>query len=128
MVSTLKMKGKRYIFSFTALRVRSMQRIATRAMATAPTVAPEKAGQTIRKTYPNFKVIVLNDDVNTFQHVADCLMKYIPHMTHDLAWELTNQVHFDGQAVVWIGPKEQAELYHQQLRREGLTMAPLEAA
>ncbi|MEO1144897.1 MAG: ATP-dependent Clp protease adapter ClpS [Cyanobacteria bacterium J06638_22] len=97
-------------------------------MATAPTVAPEKAGQTVRKIYPNFKVIVLNDDVNTFQHVADCLMKYIPQMTQDRAWELTNQVHFDGQAVVWVGPQEQAELYHQQLRREGLTMAPLEKA
>jgi len=69
----------------------------------------------------------LNDDFNTFDHVADCLMKYIPNMNSDLAWELTNQVHFDGQALVWSGPLEQAELYHQQLRREGLTMAPLEA-
>jgi len=102
--------------------------IQPRAMATAPTVAPEKTNQTVRKTYPNFKVIVLNDDFNTFQHVAECLMKYIPQMTRDRAWELTNQVHFDGQAVVWVGPQEQAELYHQQLRREGLTMAPLEEA
>jgi ATP-dependent Clp protease adaptor protein ClpS len=30
--------------------------------------------------------------------------------------------------VVWCGPQEQAELYHQQLRVEGLTMAPLERA
>lgn len=104
------------------------QRIETRAMAAAPTVTPEKTKQTVRKTYPNYKVIVLNDDVNTFQHVAKCLMKYIPQMTHDRAWELTNQVHFEGQALVWAGPQEQAELYHQQLRREGLTMAPLEAA
>ncbi len=92
------------------------------------TVTPDRTTSTVRKTYPNFKVIVLNDDENTFQHVADCLLKYIPGMTSDMAWELTNQVHFDGQAIVWTGPKEQAELYHQQLRREGLTMAPLEAA
>lgn len=94
----------------------------------SPTVTPDKVSQTVKKTYPNFKVIVLNDDFNTFQHVAECLLKYIPQMTSDRAWELTNQVHFDGQAVVWVGPQEQAELYHQQLRREGLTMAPLEAA
>lgn len=99
-----------------------------RAMATAPTVAPEKTGQTIHKTYPNYKVIVLNDDFNTFQHVAECLMKYIPQMTSDRAWDLTNQIHFEGQAIVWVGPQEQAELYHQQLLRAGLTMAPLEAA
>lgn len=90
-------------------------------------IAPTKSSQVTRKPYPNYKVIVLNDDFNTFDHVAGCLMKYIPNMNQDLAWELTNQVHFEGQALVWSGPLEQAELYHQQLRREGLTMAPLEA-
>jgi len=101
---------------------------AVSAMATAPTIAPERSSQVTRKPYPNYKVIVLNDDFNTFQHVAECLMKYIPGMTSDRAWELTNQVHYEGQAIVWIGPQEPAELYHQQLRRAGLTMAPLEAA
>ena len=94
-----------------------------------PIASPkEKQEQkTVRKPYPSYKVIVLNDDVNTFQHVAQCLMKYIPHMTSDRAWELTNQVHFEGQAIVWVGPQEPAELYHMQLKRAGLTMAPLEA-
>ncbi len=97
------------------------------AISSSPTIAPERSTQLTRKTYPNFKVIVLDDDFNTFQHVHDCLVKYIPDMTSDRAWELTNQVHFEGQAIVWVGPQEQAELYHQQLRRAGLTMAPLEA-
>jgi len=98
------------------------------AQATAaPTVAPSRAGQTTRQHHPNYKIIVLNDDFNTFQHVAECLLKYIPGMTPDHAWELTNQVHYDGQAIVWAGPLEQAELYHMQLGMEGLTMAPLEA-
>ncbi|HEY9808181.1 MAG TPA: ATP-dependent Clp protease adapter ClpS [Halomicronema sp.] len=100
----------------------------TQAMANSPTVTPDRVNQVIQKPYPNYKVIVLNDDFNTFQHVAECLMKYIPGMTGDLAWELTNQVHFQGQATVWVGPQEQAELYHQQLSRAGLTMAPLEKA
>jgi len=100
----------------------------TIAMATSPTVAPERSSQTVRKEYPNYKIIVLNDDFNTFQHVAECLIKYVPNMTPDRAWELTNQVHYEGQAIVWVGPLEQAELYHQQLSRAGLTMAPLEAA
>ena len=97
-------------------------------MATAPTVTPDKASQVTRKPYPNYKVIVLNDDFNTFEHVAECLMKYIPGMSGDRAWDLTNQIHYEGQAIVWIGPQEAAELYHQQLRRAGLTMAPLESA
>ncbi|MBD2137983.1 ATP-dependent Clp protease adapter ClpS [Anabaena sp. FACHB-1237] len=97
-------------------------------MAAAPTVTPDRVNQTVRKPYPNYKVIVLNDDFNTFDHVAKCLMQYIPGMSSDRAWELTNQVHYEGQAIVWVGPQEPAELYHQQLRRAGLTMAPLEAA
>jgi ATP-dependent Clp protease adaptor protein ClpS len=97
-------------------------------MPTAPTVAPSSSTQVVRKLYPNYKVIVLNDDFNTFEHVQKCLSKYIPGMSSDMAWELTNQIHFEGQAIVWTGPQEQAELYHQQLRREGLTMGPLEAA
>ena len=65
-------------------------------MATSPTVTKEKESKVIKKLYPNYKVIVLNDDFNTFKHVSECLMKYIPGMTSDRAWELTNQVHFEG--------------------------------
>ena len=97
-------------------------------MSVSPTVTKDKESQVISKLYPNYKVIVLNDDFNTFKHVAECLIKYIPGMSSDRAWELTNQVHFEGQAIVWVGPQEQAELYHLQLKRAGLTMAPLEKA
>ena len=90
----------------------------------------QTAGSTLleRAPYPNFKVVVLNDEVNTFQHVVDCLVKYIPAMDPDRAWSLAQQIDSDGQAVVWVGPQEQAELYHMQLGAEGLTMAPLERA
>ena len=69
---------------------------------------------------------VLDDDVNTFQHVVDCLRKIIPGMSEEKAWGLANRIDGQGSAEVWCGPLEQAELYHQQLAAEGLTMAPLE--
>jgi ATP-dependent Clp protease adaptor protein ClpS len=106
----------------------TMVTLAPQAISSTPTITPERSRQVTRQTYPNYKVIVLNDDFNTFQHVADCLVKYIPHMTGDRAWDLTLQIHNEGQATVWAGPLEQAELYHQQLSRAGLTMAPLEKA
>jgi ATP-dependent Clp protease adaptor protein ClpS len=96
------------------------------ASITAPDI--QKDRQTVRVPYPNYKVIVLNDDFNTFEHVARCLVTYIPKMTPEQAWELTHQIHLEGLAIVWVGPQEQAELYHEQLLRAGLTMAPLEAA
>ena len=75
---------------------------------------------------PEARVIVLDDSVNTFEHVVNCLRKIIPRMTQEKAWNLTRKVDKEGSAVVWSGPLEQAELYHQQLVAEGLTMAPLE--
>ncbi len=96
-----------------------------------PTKPSQESGVStvvVRKPYPNFRVIVLNDDFNTFQHVTDCLLRYIPGMTPPRARKLTEQVHFEGKSIVWSGPQEQAELYHLQLSREGLTMAPLESA
>ena len=82
--------------------------------------------QETTQRYPQARVIVLDDDVNTFQHVVDCLRKIIPGMSEDNAWNLANRIDGQGSAEVWCGPLEQAELYHQQLQAEGLTMAPLE--
>ena len=93
---------------------------------TTPAAVQER--ERLRQPYPNFKVVVLDDDVNTFQHVVECLVRYIPGMQPDRAWELAHQIDGQGSAVVWCGPQEQAELYHQQLGAEGLTMAPLEPA
>ncbi len=78
------------------------------------------------KRYPDGRVIVLDDDVNTFDHVVNCLKKIIPGMTDERAWDLAYKIDKEGSAEVWRGPLEQAELYHQQLLAEGLTMAPIE--
>ena len=96
------------------------------AAVQTPERVKDTVREVVRKTYPKYKVIVLDDDFNTFEHVSNCLMKYIPQMTEELAWELTNQVHFQGLAIAWVGPLEPAEMYHEQLKEAGLTMAPLE--
>jgi ATP-dependent Clp protease adaptor protein ClpS len=73
-----------------------------------------------------WRVIVLNDHHNTFDHVASVLARYIPGVTIDGGYSLADKIHATGQAIVWSGQKEPAELYWEQLRDEGLTMAPLE--
>jgi ATP-dependent Clp protease adaptor protein ClpS len=47
-------------------------------------------------------------------------------VTYDKGMALANRIHSTGQALVWSGHKEQAELYWAQLEGFGLTMAPLE--
>lgn len=71
-------------------------------------------------------VIVLNDDHNTFDHVAKTLARVIPGVDLDGGYRFADRIHSSGQAVVWTGPREPAELYWEQLDSAGLTMAPLE--
>ena len=73
-----------------------------------------------------WRVIVLNDHHNTFDHVAATLARYIPGMTLDSGYAMADRIHHAGRAMVWSGEKEPAELYWEQLKDAGLTMAPLE--
>ncbi len=72
------------------------------------------------------RVIVLNDNHNTFEGVAQALAEVIPGVNYDQGLQLADRIHSTGQSVVWSGHREPAELYWQELRRRGLTMAPLE--
>ena len=80
----------------------------------------------IKNKYPEARIIVLDDNFNSFEHVANCLMTIIPGMSEKRSWDLAVEVDKEGSAEVWRGPLEQAELYHQQLVSKGLTMAPIE--
>ncbi len=86
----------------------------------------DTVSSTARKPYPNYKIIVLNDDFNTFDHVILSLVEVLPGMSEKKAAKIAMSIHTTGSEVVWVGPQEQAELYHLQLGSLGLTMAPLE--
>ncbi len=74
----------------------------------------------------SWKVIVRNDDHNTFEHVARTLARFIPAVTIERGHQLANVIHRAGQALVYSGHQEAAEHYWEQLKGAGLTMAPLE--
>ena len=73
-----------------------------------------------------WRVIVRNDDHNTFEGVAFALSSVLPGVSYDRGMTFANRIHSTGQAIVWSGHKERAELYWSQLEAFGLTMAPLE--
>ena len=64
--------------------------------------------QRTTQRYPQARVIVLDDDVNTFQHVVDCLRKIIPGMSEDKAWNpptgLMGRVRLKFGAAPWSRP------------------------
>ena len=72
-----------------------------------------------------WKVIVLNDDHNTFDGVAFALARTIPGVSFERGLELADRIHTSGKAVVWSGDRELAEHYWEQLKDFGLTLAPL---
>ena len=74
----------------------------------------------------NWRVIVLNDNHNTFDGVAATLSSVIPGVTLEKGYAIADKIHNTGQAIVWSGPREPAEHYWEQLNDAGLTMAPLE--
>ena len=80
---------------------------------------------TAKQKYPEAKLIVLDDNINTFEHVANSILIIIPAMTEKRSWDLAVKVDKLGSAEIWRGNLEQAELYHEQLLSKGLTMAPI---
>ena len=73
-----------------------------------------------------WRVIVRNDDHNTFEHVARTLSRVVPGVSVAAGYSLADQIHNAGLALVWSGHKELAEHYWEQLASAGLTRAPLE--
>ena len=74
----------------------------------------------------NWRVIVRNDNHNTFDHVAQTLARVLPGVDVGQGYRIADTIHNTGQATVWTGPREPAEHYWEQLNSAGLTMAPLE--
>jgi len=75
-----------------------------------------------------WRVIVRNDNHNTFDHVAETLARVLPGVSIARGHEIADAIHTTGQAIVWSGPREPAEHYWELLREAGLTLAPLERA
>lgn len=73
-----------------------------------------------------WRVVVLNDDHNTFDGVAFALAAVLPGVSFDKGMSFAERIHSTGNAIVWSGHREAAELYWSQLNDHGLTMAPLE--
>jgi ATP-dependent Clp protease adaptor protein ClpS len=89
-------------------------------------VTKPRTGRPGEGTGEAWRVIVLNDNHNTFEGVAFALASVLPGVSYERGLELANRIHNTGQAIVWSGHREAAELYWTQLRDQGLTMAPLE--
>lgn len=68
------------------------------------------------------RLILWNDEVNTFDHVIHCLMQYLDYteaQAEKIAWE----VHNKGKCAILEGSFTEMEVYRKILKQEGLTVS-----
>jgi len=93
---------------------------------TPPRVSPAETGDGPGSGLDRpLTVIVLNDSHNTFEGVATILSQFVPDVDYAKGMVFANTIHKKGQAAVWRGDEERAELIWEQLTGAGLSMAPL---
>lgn len=81
-------------------------------------VKDKKQSLTKPKTQPPYAVIIHNDESHTLLYVIELLQRVCGHSRPN-AVELTYSVHLVGQATVWTGNLEVAELKRDQIRGFG---------
>ena len=70
----------------------------------------------------NKRLILWNDEVNTFDHVIYCLVKYLDYsdpQAEKIAWT----VHTQGKCAILEGPYTELEVYRKILQQEGLSVS-----
>ncbi|HEY8781831.1 MAG TPA: ATP-dependent Clp protease adaptor ClpS [Mucilaginibacter sp.] len=68
------------------------------------------------------RLILWNDDINTFDHVIFCMMKYLDYsenQSEKIAWK----VHNEGKCAILEGTFTEVEVYRKILQQEGLTVS-----
>ena len=70
---------------------------------------------------PPFKVLLHNDDVNTFEHVVAAILKVMPLQTEDAILR-TLEAHETGVSLLTVTHLERAELYQEQFATFNLTV------
>ena len=88
--------------------------------------AEEEKVEVLEDILGGYALIIFNDDVNTFDHVIDCLVKYCEH-SPEQAEQCSVIIHFKGKcAVKHGGPKELTPIC-DALCRNGLSATIQEA-
>lgn len=67
----------------------------------------------------NHRLILWNDEINTFEHVIYCLVKYLDY-SENQAEKIAWTVHTKGKCDILEGSFTELEVYRKILQQEGL--------
>jgi ATP-dependent Clp protease adaptor protein ClpS len=68
------------------------------------------------------RLVLWNDDINTFDHVIYCMMKYLDYSEMQ-SEKIAFKVHNEGKCAVLEGSFNEMEIYRKILQQEGLTVS-----
>lgn len=68
------------------------------------------------------RLILWNDEINSFDHVIYCLIKYLDY-SRPQAEKIADKVHNEGKCAVLEGSFTEMEVYRKILQQEGLTVS-----
>lgn len=71
---------------------------------------------------PKYKLILWNDDFNTFDHVINCLMKHL-HYSEKEAEKIAWVVHSEGKSIILEGSFNDLEIFRKIFKAEGLDVS-----
>lgn len=86
--------------------------------ATAPAKRKKRGTRRRPRVQPPYGLIVLNDDLHTFDYVIETFQKVFGYDATK-ATLLALAIHFSGRTIVWSGTRELAELKLEQIRGAG---------
>ena len=84
---------------------------------------PREQSRSRASTEPPWNIVLHNDWDNSMPHVVVVLKKVIPGMTVKRALRIMLEAHTKGRAIVKSCHKELAELYQENLQKEGLKVS-----
>ena len=90
------------------------------AAVQTPVRKPKEPSRKPRKL-PPYRVLLHNDDENTFEHVIHSIVQ-LTTLTPEEAIERAIEAHENGLALLLVTHKERAELYHEQFTSVQLTV------
>lgn len=71
--------------------------------------------------FGSHQVVLYNDNVNTFDHVIDCLIQICNH-TIEIARQIALEAHQEGRSIAYVGSHDECLDRKIKLQNEGLTV------
>lgn len=102
----------------TAVAPPETEQAPAKEKASAPPKERTAPGERKPKPMPQYAVILENDDDHTYEYVIEVLQRVV-RVNVEQAYLFARQVDLTGEAVVWTGNKEVAELKRDQIKGYG---------